>query len=192
MRVAVDIEQHGGNGSGAPVKEHVLSVRPVQPRREHHLATLGHLDSGDEHTVGVRVYRGIRAGIPPRRAWSGECLDRIRLTGTTRGSGSLAKISDRSMQLVEHLRRHRVDAIHQLPGALVSGPRFGLLLIGEGHRAQRENLIDLGAIEQVAGTFRCNRWIVVKNDRRDQENVPASWFADHYWPGAFVATALDG
>ena len=43
------------------------------------------------------------------------------------------------------------------------------------HDAQRENLVDLSAVEQVAGALGSNLRIVVENDGRSQQRVALAW-----------------
>jgi hypothetical protein len=58
----------------------------------------------------------------------------------------------------------RVGAVNNRRGSVISGARFALFLIRQRHRAQRENFVDFGSIEQVAGTLRGDRRIVLEND----------------------------
>ena len=58
--------------------------------------------------------------------------------------------------------------------ALVRASRFALLLVGQRQDAQREDLVDLGAVEEVAGALRGNLRVVVEDDRRREHAVVAA------------------
>ena len=65
-------------------------------------------------------------------------------------------------------------------------PDLALLVVSQSHDAQRENLVDLGAIEQVACALGSDLRIVVKNDGRSQQRVPLPWLTDQHRPRADV------
>jgi hypothetical protein len=51
-------------------------------------------------------------------------------------------------------------------GAGVRFARLALFVIGQGHRAQRQNLVDFRRVEQIALAFGCDLGVVVHNDGR--------------------------
>ena len=68
----------------------------------------------------------------------------------------------------------------------VGGGHF--LLFGIGHRqdAQGQDLVDLGAVEQIARAFRGDLRVVVENDRRGQHRVAVPLAADQHRPGPLI------
>ena len=53
----------------------------------------------------------------------------------------------------------------------IGAARLGLLVVGQGQDAQREDLVDLGRVAEVAGALRRDRRVVVEDDRRRQHDV---------------------
>ena len=86
--------------------------------------------------------------------------------------GHRAQRAHRAVQPGEHLLGQGVDPVHDRLGPRVGGPRLALLLVGEGQRAQREDLVDLARVVQVAGALGRDAGVVVHDDRRGQHDVP--------------------
>ena len=57
------------------------------------------------------------------------------------------------MQAVEHLGGIVIDPVDERGGAWIGGARLALLLVRQRHRAQGQNLVDLGGVEEIAGTL---------------------------------------
>ena len=76
------------------------------------------------------------------------------------------------MEPREHLLRKGVDPVHDRLRPRIRGPCLALLLIGEGQRAEREDLVDLARVEQVTGAFGRHAGVVVHDDRGRQHHVP--------------------
>ena len=91
------------------------------------------------------------------------------------------------MQPVEQLRWQVVHPVDQLGRAVVGGPCLALLLVGQRHRAQGEDLVDLRAVEQVSRALGRDCGVVVEDDRRAQHRVAAAGRADQHRPRALVA-----
>ncbi len=70
------------------------------------------------------------------------------------------------MKLLKMFRRQHFGSFENPAGTLVAVPHFLLLGVGHGQDSQRQDLIDFGAVEKVAGTFGRNLRIVVEDDRR--------------------------
>jgi hypothetical protein len=58
-----------------------------------------------------------------------------------------------------------------LARAFVGGCRFALLPIGHRHDAKRQQLVNLGRIEEIARAFGSNHRVVVQNNRRRQHQI---------------------
>ena len=56
----------------------------------------------------------------------------------------------------------------------VGGPRLALLVVGEGERAQAEDLVVLGAVEEVGRALRGELRVVVEDDRRREQQPSAA------------------
>jgi hypothetical protein len=79
------------------------------------------------------------------------------------------------MQPIEQLGRQVIAAVDDLGGARIGGARLALLGLGQRHRAQREDLVDLGRVEQVARALGRDLGMVGEDDRRrEQERAIAS------------------
>jgi len=93
---------------------------------------------------------------------------------------------------VEDFRRHVVHAIDYRGRARIGCARLALLVLGERHRAEREDFVDFSRVVKIAGTFGRDLRIVVKNDRRRQHHVTVALVANHHRPGADVRASLHG
>ena len=75
------------------------------------------------------------------------------------------------MQLHEMLGRKRFGPFEDAAGALVAAAHGALFFVRQRQDAQREDLVDLGAVEKVARTLRRDLRIVVENDGRREHGV---------------------
>ena len=80
-------------------------------------------------------------------------------SGGSSAAGSPRSGGDRARRIVpcrraHTLRRHVVAAIDDRGGARVGAARLGLLLVGQREHAQREDLVDLGRVVEVAVALR--------------------------------------
>ena len=91
-----------------------------------------------------------------------------------------------AVQPGQGLRVHRLDPVDQGGRPRVGGPGLDLLGVGEGQRAQREDLVDLGAVVELAGAFRGQFGVVVQDDRRGQHDLPAALGIGQHRPAAHV------
>ena len=78
-----------------------------------------------------------------------------------------------------------LGAFQHPAGALVGFAHLALLFVGQGHDAQRKNLVDLGAVEEIARALGRDLRIVVEDDRRG-EHACRRLFAGQHGPGADV------
>ena len=60
----------------------------------------------------------------------------------------------------------RLGAFEDLAAAVVGAAHFTLLVFGQSQDAQRQNFVDLGAVEKISRAFGRDLRVVVKNDRR--------------------------
>ncbi len=86
-----------------------------------------------------RAGGGPRARRTPIRSW--------------RSSSAVARTAHRRRAAASSARAQRLGALEQLPRARVGAPHLVLLLVGQRQDAQREDLVDLGAVEEVAGAL---------------------------------------
>ena len=68
-------------------------------------------------------------------------------------------------------------------------PHLALLLVGQRQDPQRQDLVDLGAVEQVARALGRDLRVVVEDDRRRQHACRARRLAHQHRPGADVLAA---
>jgi hypothetical protein len=75
------------------------------------------------------------------------------------------------VQLAQGLGRHVVAPVDDggRPGVGAAG--FGLLLVGQGHDPQGEDLVDLQGVVEVTGALGGHLGVVVEDDRRGQHHV---------------------
>ena len=113
-------------------------------------------------------------------------------SGCASWSADRAQGAHRAVQAREHLLGKGVDPVHDRLRPRVGGPRLALLLIGEGQRAEREDLVDLARVEQVTGAFRRDAGVVVHDDRGRQHHVPLARGARQHRERVQVAALLRG
>ncbi len=73
---------------------------------------------------------------------------------------------DCTMKSKELIARERLRPFQECAGSCVHGGHRSFLVFGQRHDSEREDLVDLGAVEQVAGTLRGDLRIVIEDDRR--------------------------
>src|SRR3984957_14649597 len=91
-----------------------------------------------------------------------------------------------SMELQELFLRQGLGSLQNLPSALVAITHLAFFIFGQGQNSQSENLVDLGAIEQIARAFGCNLRVVVQDDRRRQHRIALVLFSYENRPGPDV------
>ena len=74
-------------------------------------------------------------------------------------------VAHRAMEPGHVGRRQGLGAFEQGAGLLLDAAHLALLLVGHRQDAQGEDLVDLGAVEEVARALRCHHRVVVENDR---------------------------
>ena len=94
--------------------------------------------------------------------------------------------ADRAVQPRPHLGRHVVAAVDDRRRPRIGAARLGLLVVGEGQHPQREDLVDLGRVVEVAGALGRDLGVVVEDDRRRQHHVAV---ADEHRERAVVRAA---
>ena len=93
---------------------------------------------------------------------------------------------------LEELGGNRVDPVDERRGSRIRGARGLLLVVGERHRAQRQDLVDLGSVEQLARALGRDLRVVVEDDRRRQHDVAAGTVGDEHRVGVLVGARLRG
>ena len=96
------------------------------------------------------------------------------------------------MEPREHLLGKGVDPVHDRLRPRIRGPCLALLRIGEGQRAEREDLVDLARVEQVTGAFGRHAGVVVHDDRGRQHHVPPARGARQHGERVQVAAVPRG
>ena len=96
------------------------------------------------------------------------------------------------MQFLKMFRRQRLSSFQNSPSAIVAVPYFQLFRIGHRQDAQRQDLIDLGPVEEIPGTLRRDLRIVVEDDRRGQYGIALPFFSNKHRPRADVAAFRRG
>jgi hypothetical protein len=73
----------------------------------------------------------------------------------------------------------------------IAAPHLRLLFIGESHHPQRQHLIHLGSVEEIAGALRSDLRVIVQNNRRAQHMAAIAFIASHHRKNALIATRRD-
>ena len=120
---------------------------------------------------------------------SAELGDRILPGGSGR---DVPQVPHRAVEAVHDLLGHLVDPVDDggCPG--VGGSGFRLLLVGEGHRPEDQDLVDLRRVEQVAGALGSDLRPVVERDGGGEHHVLAPAVADHHREGVEVGAGFGG
>src|ERR1051326_5048539 len=79
-----------------------------------------------------------------------------------------------AVELHEILGGHLLCALQYFAGAFVALAYLLLLFVGQGHDAQRENFVDLGAVEERSRALRGDLRIIVKNNGRREHAIRRS------------------
>ena len=188
MHLAVDVVQHGLDRGGQAGEEQVLGVAaaaadaaaPGCPWRPAMPPTRTASVSGSTEASAP--------GVPPRRvgvANTGSAAASVGSQPPAAGCGSRRAGAPRSRAAW----RHRVDDGR---GARVGRPRLRLLLVGEHQRAQAEDLVDLGAVEEVRRALRGELRVVGEDDRRREQQVAAPGRSGEHRPGVLVVQLAGG
>ena len=119
----------------------------------------------------------------PSRTPASSGAPRMR-RGRRRRAG--AQGADRAVQALPDLGRHRVHGVDDRGRARVRRPGLRLLLVGEHQRAQAEDLVDLGAVEQVRRALGGELRVVGEDDRRREQQVGALGRPGEHGPGVPV------
>src|SRR2546429_725006 len=100
------------------------------------------------------------------------------------------QLADSAMELHELLGRESLRPLQYLARALIL-PHLHFLFVGQRQDTQRENLIDLRAIEERPRAFRGNLGIVIQDDGRRKHCIAFSLVTDQHRPRADILTFLD-
>ena len=93
------------------------------------------------------------------------------------------------MEFHELFFRHVLSALEDAAGAIVGLAHLALFVVGEREDAQRKNLVDLGGVEEIAGAFRSDLRMVVKDDGGGQHRIGG--VGGKHRPGAEVLALRD-
>ena len=117
-----------------------------------HAAAAADLDAVHRHGRAARGPRALPAGP----------LHRRRSSATSR-TAPCRRISSSGVR--------RLGALEDLARARVGGAHLGLLLVGQAEDVEGQQLVDLPAVEQVAGALGRDPRVVGEDDRRGQQRV---------------------
>src|SRR5271156_6199523 len=99
---------------------------------------------------------------------------------------SSAQAAQGSVQFLELLIRHGFRALQNFARAVIRTAHFLLFFVCHGQNTQRQNFVDLRAVEEIAGAFRSNLRVIVENDRRREHGVALAVFSNKNRPGSDV------
>ncbi len=80
----------------------------------------------------------------------------------------------------------------QASDALVGRRGLSLLEVGQRQDPKREDLVDLGRVEEIAGALGGDLRVVVEDDRRGEHVTAGSARAEQHWKDSLVATLPNG
>ena|SRR5579872_2224585 len=91
-------------------------------------------------------------------------------------------------------QREHLSSFENPPGAVVAAAHLELFVIGHGEDSQRQDFIDLRAVEKIARAFGSDLRIVVKNDGRGKKQISLPFFSSEHessehGPGSDVAAS---
>ena len=92
------------------------------------------------------------------------------------------------MQAHEVVFGERLAAVQDLPRPRVGGARLFLLLVRETQDTQREQLVYLSAVKEVAGALRRDLRVVIKDYRRGENGTPVALIPSQHRPRLHVLT----
>ena len=157
-------------------------------------SSLDRLDDGDlagerhDRTRRRRRAGAARTRLPrrsstprrrPIRARAAAAPPSVIAPSRARGSPPCRRISSSVGQ--------RLGALEDLARARVGVAHLGLLLVGQAEDVEHEHLVDLAAVEQVAGALGRDPRVVLEDDRRGEHRVALAGLADEHRPRALVA-----
>ncbi len=90
------------------------------------------------------------------------------------------------MHPLEHLRGQVADPVDQGGRTWIGGACLAFLRICQRHRAQGEDLVDLGSVVEIAGALRRDLRMVVQDHRRREHEIVAGFRSGEHRPGAVV------
>ena len=132
--------------------------------------------------AGLGLFPALQGGGSRRR-----CLFlHHRATHPRPRPGSRREGAHGAVQPLHDLGRHGVGAADDLARPCVGAAGLALLLVGERHDPQGENLVDLGRVAEIALALRRDPGVVVENDGRRQHHVMTPLRADEHRPGVQV------
>ncbi|CAK7283414.1 hypothetical protein SGPA1_21389 [Streptomyces misionensis JCM 4497] len=185
---AVHVVEHPGDRGGPPGQEHVLRVGAARPRPQQHRTAGAHGHRADQHGVRRGRHVLVAAFPPPHGARTGGMAGRLRRGRRARGGGGQVgccggvfghrelcrdrrgQRADRAVEAFEDLAGHGVDPVEDVRGPRVGGAGLRLLLVGQQHRAQGQDLVDLRRVVQVTRALRRHLGTVRQDDRRRQQH----------------------
>src|SRR5215210_3101126 len=101
-------------------------------------------------------------------------------------------ISEGPVQPHELLRREGLAPLQYLPPARVGGSHLFFLFVCEVENVQDQHLVDLGAVEQVAGALGGDLRVVIEDDRGREHHVPLPFLSDEHRPSLQVHALFRG
>src|SRR5918995_2458876 len=117
-----------------------------------------------------------------RRSFQALDLEGVYLLAAPQG----LETPDSAVQAHQVLLGKRLAAVQNLPRPRVGGARFLLLLFCEAQDAQREELVYLPPVEEIAGALRRYLGIVVQDDRGRENGMPVSLLPRQHRPRLYV------
>ena len=140
--------------------------------------------------VGPPATGAARPCCPARRRHrrsSTDCRPGVAPLRVSGRPGSLGRgAGRRAVQRRHHVVGHRVAAIDDRRRPRIGRPRLGLLVVGHRLHAQRQHLVDLGAVEEVADALGGDGRVVVEDHRRGEHEVAPRRRSDEHRPAAVL------
>ena len=118
--------------------------------------------------AAARGCRGARAPRRPRRVRAGPLE---LLPAGARSSPAHPELADRPVQAHQLVLGVAPRCARGSRARGVRGAHLGLLLVGQAEDVQHEQLVDLAAVEEVAGALGGDPRMVLEDDRRGQQRV---------------------
>src|ERR671912_2463032 len=117
-----------------------------------------------------------------RRSFQALDLEGVYLLAAPQG----LETPDSAVQAHQVLLGKRLAAVQNLPRPRVGGARFLLLLFCEAQDAQREELVYLPPVEEIAGALRRYLGVVVQDNRGRENGMPIALFPSQHRPRLYV------
>lgn len=198
---AVDVVEHCFDLCAAALQEQVLGVGPPEPWSQEDAAAHAHGPSVHQDAVPGRVGGVVARRVPPRGVGPEYTAgvdqvhavrDRVLRGGRGRvGSGDLPQGPYRAVQPLQDLGRHRLGQVDDGCRPRIGAACLALLLVGQGRRAQGEDLVDLGGVVERARALGGDGRMVLQDDRGRQHQVRAPGFPGEHRPGVQVTAGRD-